>query len=144
MNEMKRNQRKLFTSTVSGVFLVGGLLLGGWAQAQIADPTRPPGAGAGTAAGMPAGYEDQPQGVQAVFVRPNGKSTALVNGQMLRLGDKVNDMKVIRISDRGVVLRGDSGTETLNFYPGIDKSMIKMRRATSATSPETNTLKEVR
>lgn len=108
----------------------------GGVLAQAADPTRPPGvmSGSASATGAASGLPELPQGVQAIFIRPDGKSTALVNGQTVRVGQSVDGKKVIRISERGVVLQGDSGKETLDFYPGIEKSVASTRRGTTTDS----------
>ena len=110
---------------------VGGLT--SVALAQVPDPTRPPTAaglatGATPEGGIVAGNENA---VQAVFVRPGGKSTAIVNGQTIRIGDPWGDKRVIRISEKEIVLRGDGGRESIPIYPGIEKSMVPVKRASS-------------
>lgn len=99
---------------------------GAWAQ--VVDPTRPPGAAAGGASATgTTGQAELPQGVQAIFLRNDGKSSALVNGMTVRVGDTVDGKKVVRISERAVVLQTDAGRETMDFYPAVDKTFIKTR-----------------
>ena len=133
-----------FTTRAACCTMLTALMLtsAGNALAQVADPTRPPGVipGSVSPTGAP-GYEELPQGVQAVFIRPKGKSTALVHGQTVGLGDIVDGKKVVRIFERGVVLQGDTGKETLDFYPGVEKAVVKTRRS---VAPDTNSSKEAR
>ena len=112
---------------------LGGLLP--LATAQLPDPTRPPTGGVVVTTPTVAGEAAAPEGantVQAVFVRPGGKSTAIINGQTVRVGDMLGDKKVKRITDKEIVLQGDSGRDTLSIYPGIEKSMIKTKPSQAA------------
>lgn len=94
-----------------------------FAQA-VSDPTRPPAAmeptpastGAGTAAGVAA------SGFQAVILRQGRKPVAVINGQMVELGGKVNDATLVRLSESEAVLQGPSGREVLQLTPAAEKS----------------------
>ena len=101
-----------------------------FAQA-VADPTRPPAAameptpasaGAGNAAGVAA------SGFQAVILRQGRKPVAVINGQMVELGGKVNDATLVRLSESEAVLQGPSGREVLQLTPAAEKSSNLKRK----------------
>lgn len=75
------------------------------APAQAAAPSRP----AASAPDMPA----PPPQLQAVQLARGGASTALVDGRLLRVGDRVGDAKVVAIDLQGLQLQGPRGTERL-------------------------------
>lgn len=95
------------------------------ALAQVADPTRPadePLAGGGGVANA--------SGLQAIFVRPHGKSSAVIGGQEVRVGDKVNDKRVLKITENEVVVQGEGGRESLRLIAAV----VKVPAATQKTS----------
>jgi hypothetical protein len=88
--------------------------------AGLVDPTRPPGAAPARAAasarapaGSPAAELRQPPQLQAVQLARGGASTALVDGRLLRVGDRLGDAKVVGIDLQGLQLQGPRGTERL-------------------------------
>lgn len=106
--------------------VVTGCAVSGLAVGQMADPTRPPGGMAtGPSTGLDGTGTDAVIGVQAIFIRPGGKSSALVNGQMLQVGDKLADKKVINITESEIVLRSESGRETMKLIPDVTKTPHK-------------------
>lgn len=104
----------LFVALLTGVIL-------GPVLAQVPDPTRPP-VGQDSADGAAAPVDS---GIQTVILRPGGKSAAVINGQYLRVGDRFGDKRVLKISEREVVLQGESGREVLKVMPAIEKIPAK-------------------
>lgn len=104
----------LFAALLTGVILDPVL-------AQVPDPTRPP-VGQDSADGAAAPLDS---GIQTVILRPGGKSAAVINGQYLRVGDRFGDKRVLKISEREVVLQGESGREVLKVMPAIEKIPAK-------------------
>lgn len=104
----------LFAALLTGVIL-------GPVLAQVPDPTRPP-VGQDSADGAAAQVDS---GIQTVILRPGGKSAAVINGQYLRVGDRFGDKRVLEISEREVVLQGESGREVLKVMPAIEKIPAK-------------------
>jgi hypothetical protein len=104
----------LFAALLTGVILDPVL-------AQVPDPTRPP-VGQDSADGAAAPVDS---GIQTVILRPGGKSAAVINGQYLRIGDRFGDKRVLKISEREVVLQGESGREVLKVMPAIEKIPAK-------------------
>ena len=91
------------------------------AQAQMADPTRPP-----DAASVVTGVASAPaanMGVQAVFLRQGAKPAALINSEYVVQGGRLGDKRVLKITEVEVVLRDATGQkETLKVVAGVEKT----------------------
>lgn len=100
------------------------LCLSTGAAAQLPDPMRPADL---QMAPSPAGTAAAPveSGVQMVIVRPGGKSTAVINGQLVAVGDKLGDKRVLKITETEVVLKGDGGRESIKATPAIEKLPVR-------------------
>jgi MSHA biogenesis protein MshK len=90
-----------------------------WAQA-LDDPMRPPaayveGGGGGSEASGPV--------LQSVMISPSFKA-AIINGEMVKLGGKSGNAKLVKISESEVVLKSGDETQVLKMYPGVDKHAI--------------------
>ena len=97
------------------------------AGAQIADPTRPPVAVAETAdeAGAAAGPV-----LQSVLIPKNGRPLAVIDGQQVRLGERLGERRLVRLSEREAVLDGPLGIERLQLTPGVEKTNVVAKKAT--------------
>ncbi len=120
-------------------FAVAALALGcfsaAWAQA-LPDPTRPPAAWLAAqpkAAGAPSGadVESVPQ-LQSLLIGPS-RRYAIIDGQLVGVGDMFNDARVVAVRSTEVVLRSERGTQTLKLFPDVEK------RAVAAADAETKT-----
>ncbi len=101
------------------------LALAGAAHAQLTDPTRPPAALGGV--GDPAGAAVfESSGLQSVILRKGGKPAALINGNIVELGGKVGEARLIRVNEDSVVLRGPQGDETLRLIPAAEKKVARV------------------
>jgi len=115
------------------------------ALAAMNDPTRPPAlaltiaaaasAPAGSAARPPASAPAAAPVLQAVQLSAQGAASALIDGQLVRLGDSVGDRKVLSIERDTVVLRSPNGSsERLRLLSDSVKQMagsIALSRSTS-------------
>lgn len=92
--------------------------LSGAVQASnLPDPTRPPG---GVDAAVPTLV---PSGPALQLIRTlDGKRMAIISGQAVRVGGKVNDAIVTRIDEDRVMLRGPEGVQTLKLFPEVEKN----------------------
>lgn len=90
----------------------------------LADPMRPPAA----AAASPAeGGAEAPKGaarLQSVLISPK-RRIAVIDGRVVRLGERVGDAKVVAISESRVVLQRATGRETLKLNPVAEKKPAK-------------------
>ncbi len=102
------------------------LLLTSPAWAQLADPTRPPpqalvpAGAAASAAAVPAAI-----GLQSVILNRNGKGrpAAVINGEVVQLGGKVGEARLVKVEEDHVVLLGTEGREILRLMPAAEKVM---------------------
>lgn len=97
------------------------------AGAQIADPTRPPVGVAETAdeAAVAAGPV-----LQSVLIPKNGRPLAVIDGQQVRLGERLGERRLVRLSEREAVLDGPLGIERLQLTPGVEKTNVVAKKAT--------------
>lgn len=92
----------------------------GTAAAQIAnDPTRP-------AVGADAAASAAASGValQSVVISRTLKA-AIINGQMVKVGEKFGNARLVRVTESEAVLRDGSDVQVLKMYPGIEKKAVK-------------------
>ncbi len=92
--------------------------LSGAVQAEsLPDPMRPP---AGMDAMIPAAA---PSGPALQLIRTvDGKRMAIISGQTVKVGGKLNDAIVTRIDEDRVLLRGPEGVVTLKLFPEVEKN----------------------
>jgi MSHA biogenesis protein MshK len=96
----------------------------------MTDPTRPP---TGFGAGDPE--VEGPTGgpvLQSVKISPAGRS-AIISGEVVRLGQKYGDAVLIKVAENEVVLKSGDGTQVLKMYPGVEKR--DMAPAAAKTPP---------
>jgi len=88
----------------------------------LQDPTRPPAelsAPQGNAAALaPSGPE-----LQSVRISAHQRS-AMINGQHVKVGDKLGDARIVMITESEVVLKGSNGLQTLKLFPDVGKRII--------------------
>jgi len=95
----------------------------------LGDPTRPseralprvaatPAAAAAAAAASAAAVAPVPPPVlQSIHLRRGGEASALVDGRLLRVGDKLGEATITAIDADGLTLRHARGTERLPMWP---------------------------
>jgi MSHA biogenesis protein MshK len=92
------------------------------AQKLVIDPTRPP---VGFGSGAADTESDTAGGIrlQSVMISPT-QSTAIINGVMVRLGEKYGDAVLVRVAESEVVLRSGDAQQVLKIHPGVEKREI--------------------
>ncbi len=114
-----------------------GCLAPAWGQA-LSDPTRPPRewlAALPKDAGAPsAAEEDVSPRLQSLVLGPSRKY-AIIDGQLVGVGDRFNDARVVAVRPAGVVLRSERGTETLKLFPDVEKRPVKPVAAKTGRAP---------
>jgi hypothetical protein len=101
------------------------VLLALWPRggAALGDPTRPPAAEArapavrAAAAAASAPAAPPAPVLQSIQLRRGGEGSALVDGRLLRIGDRLGDAVVTAIDVDGLTLRGARGHERLPMWP---------------------------
>lgn len=105
-----------------GACLLGMLLLPGVQAENLRDPTRPPaelGVGAEMAAKGPI--------LQSVLIS-RGRKSAIIDGQVVGLGGKYGEARVVKITESEVVLKTGTITETLRLFPDVEKRSARGRK----------------
>jgi hypothetical protein len=119
-----------------------------WGQGALRDPTLPPpgavqaspgGLGASGealagAAAQPGAALSQPT-VQLMLVGPSRKY-AVIDGQMLKPGGKIDQWRLTSIGANGVVMRSDAGSQKISAYPAVKKNVIAGSLPPSGSSPK--------
>jgi MSHA biogenesis protein MshK len=97
------------------IALFAGIAAPASAQA-LPDPTRPPG---GSEAGA---TEAADSGLQSIIRPTSGKPRAVINGEVVTLGGKVGESRLVAINADTVILQNSDGSrDTLFLTPGISK-----------------------
>jgi MSHA biogenesis protein MshK len=95
------------------------------------DPTRPP---PGYDAGEPdAGDAGGGIMLQTVLITPTQKA-AIINGVLVRLGEKYGDAVLIAVAENEVVLRSGGARQVLKLHPAVNKRESGAAAATGATT----------
>jgi len=95
---------------------------------ELPDPTRPP-----LEAGQPNGGGMQPDlpkapllpQLQSVLIGSHGREVAVIDGQTVRKGEKINGAVLIKVSKDRVVLRSGGKDQVLTLYPAPDQDKTK-------------------
>ena len=102
---------------------------------ELTDPTRPPAEiGAASATMSQEGQVDS--GLQSVIISPNRRA-AIINGKVVELGEKYGGNKLIEVNERGVVLQGKQGKQSLALFPGVQMKIKNDKSANKAAKPVT-------
>lgn len=106
-------------SSLAAALALGMVLLTASATAQVMiDPTRPP-SGSGIAEAE-TGAEGGGPVLQSVMISPALKA-AIINGAMVKLGDKYGDAVLVRVAENEVVLKSGDESQVLKLHPGVEK-----------------------
>jgi|WetSurMetagenome_2_1015567.scaffolds.fasta_scaffold176001_2 MSHA biogenesis protein MshK len=109
--------------------------------AQLVDPTRPPAGIEQANANPSAAAISSASGLQSVILKKTGKPAALINGEVVELGGRVGEARLVKIGEDAVVLRGPMGDETLRLMPAVEKKARKVGAGKTAAH-ETKSMKK--
>lgn len=101
--------------------------LAGTSWAQLADPTRPPALPDVATAPGDAGTAKVTGGLQTVILKKDGigRSAAVIDGQVVQLGGRLGEARLVRVEEDHVILLGAEGRETLRLMPATEKQISK-------------------
>lgn len=107
------------------VFLCLSSLSPAFAAENLLDPTRPP-AELGVVA---AGGAEMAKGpiLQSVLIS-GGRKSAIIGGQVVGLGEKYGEARVVKVTESEVVLKTGTATETLRLFPDVEKRSARGRK----------------
>ncbi len=90
-----------------------------------ADPTRPPAILTEEEPNEDASKkEPPPSGLQTVILRKGAKPLAIINGQTVKLGEKVGDARLVSLSETQAILQGPDGREVLRLMPAAERKAV--------------------
>ncbi|CDG82758.1 putative uncharacterized domain protein [Janthinobacterium agaricidamnosum NBRC 102515 = DSM 9628] len=114
------------------LFALLACVAGSAAAQSLVDPTRPADAPpAGAAAAAAAAGPVLPQ-IQSLLVSDQ-RRVAVIDGQTVRIGDKVGAATVVNIGETTLVLRRGKKLETLRLYPKAAEAGDVGKKQTHAT-----------
>ncbi|WP_292934458.1 hypothetical protein [Noviherbaspirillum sp.] len=93
----------------------------------LSDPTRPP---AAASSELASGQAATGPILQSILISPH-RAEAIINGQTVKVGDKVGDAKVVKITESEVLLSSGKDLKALKLFPNIEK-----HRTRGASSPQ--------
>jgi MSHA biogenesis protein MshK len=111
-----------------------------WAQGTpIADPTRPPAAFSAAAGGAAVAQGEAAGGrlSSVLLPRRGGKPSAVIDGKNVRLGEKIGDSRLVRVTETEVTLAGPAGKETLLLTPDVVKKTLVTQKTARQRKKET-------
>jgi len=105
------------------------------ATATINDPTRPP--ATFIAAPTVTGTAEAGGRLRSVKIPRGGRPTAVIDGQVVRLGEKVGEARLVRLTESEAVLESAAGRETLHLTPDVIKKPVltKIKRPRKKEMP---------
>jgi hypothetical protein len=84
-------------------------------------------------AGDGANAEPLPR-VQSLLIGRSRKY-AIIEGQLVGVGDTFRGARVVAVRPTGVVLRSERGTQTLRLFPDVEKRPVKPAAADAERAP---------
>ncbi len=84
----------------------------------MTDPTRPPGAQSAT------GEAQTGPVLQSVMLSP-ARKVAVISGQVVPLGGRYGEARLVRLSESEAVLRNGTETTVLRLYPQVEKRAVR-------------------
>ena len=85
----------------------------------LRDPTRPPAEINAASSVAPLTAPPVKTGLQSIIISPQRRA-AIINGRTVELGEKYGNAKLIEVNERGVVLMGEQGKQTLTLFPSVN------------------------
>ncbi len=70
--------------------------------------------------------------LQTVMISPTQKA-AIINGVMVKLGEKYGDAVLVSVAENQVVLKSGGVVQVLKFYSAVEKSEVKPAVAKKAS-----------
>lgn len=81
----------------------------------MTDPTKPP----AEIYAPPGVVVPEGNGLRTIIISPTRRA-AIIDGQTVELGAKHGDVRLIEVSESGVVLEGSQGRQVLALFPGVE------------------------
>ena len=119
MDDALMNRKTMFFSLVMLLPVVSLAA----SDASLPDPTRPaiaePKVVTGSDGEAPAALV-----LQSIILRKGKKSGAVINGQMVEVGQEILGARLTRVTETEVTLASESGKEILRLTPAVEKKPV--------------------
>jgi len=90
----------------------------------LGDPTRPPADFAATPGNSVSPALPAKASLQSIIRRAHAQPAAMIDGQIVVLGGRIGDARLVRVGEDSVELLTATGRETLQLTPGIGKQPV--------------------
>jgi MSHA biogenesis protein MshK len=120
-----------------GVFCLSLMLITvlAWAgDASLPDPTQPPESVMQAASGTDAVPAAMTL-LQTVILRQGARPAAIIGGELVSLGERYGEARLMSVSEDSVVLEGSGGRQVLYLMPGIHKTPAKAKKRVPGGRP---------
>lgn len=94
----------------------------------LPDPTRPPAGLQEGAAAAPAAADVAGPVLQSVMISPE-RLAAIIDGNVVELGERFGDARLVKVTETGVTLRSASGAQELRLFPSVEKRPARAQPA---------------
>ncbi|MCC2955380.1 hypothetical protein LK542_07115 [Massilia sp. IC2-477] len=111
---------KTLTATTLAALMLASLASHGAGAQALLDPTRPPASLGARLDGVAAG-DGQPR-LQSVLIGRGGRQVAVIDGEMVRVGDSYKGARVARMTQTAVELVRGSERQVLRLEPAAAES----------------------
>lgn len=95
----------------------------------VGDPTQPPASFVAAPAAEGNGGTSGSRLRSIILPRNGGRPAAVIDGQVIRLGEKLGEARLIRLTETRAVLEGPAGKETLYLTPDVTKTPVVTKTA---------------
>jgi hypothetical protein len=86
-------------------------------------------------AGVPSAFDQEaPPHLQSLLIGAS-RNYAIIDGQLVGVGDTFNDARVVKVSPAEVVLQSERGIQTLKLFADVEKRPVKPVAADTARLP---------
>ncbi len=89
--------------------------------ADLRDPTQPPPMAPRSVAALPGMAAPAPLVLQSVLTGSGRRASVIINGRVVELGEAVDQMRLMQVTDTRATLTGPRGSTVLALTPGADK-----------------------
>jgi len=111
---------------IVSVFLLPFVMVVGECPAEnLPDPTRPPSA----LGPLPPAFGEEPENapapmpvLQSIMLSASRKA-AMISGQMVTLGEKFGEARLVKLTSSEAVLRTEEGLQMLKLFPDVEKKV---------------------
>lgn len=123
--------------TFSTVLLLSAVLPA-WGQSAggMPDPTKPA-AAFSSPVDVASGQGAAVSRLSSVMLpQRGGRANAVIDGQLLRVGEKLGEATLVRVTESSATLDGPAGRETLYLTPDVTKTPVVSRTVGRASAKE--------